>query len=116
MIAIIDYGAGNLQSVKKALDYLGEPNLITAKSSEIEAADALVLPGVGSFGDAMQSLTDSGLLGVPPQNLTVAGDNLNDLEMIREFSSFAVSSGRAELKAEANFVAPDIAAIVSHLL
>ena len=62
MIAIIDYGAGNLQSVKKALDYLGEPNLITAKSSEIEAADALVIPGVGSFGDAMQSLTDSGLL------------------------------------------------------
>lgn len=62
MIAIIDYGAGNLQSVKKALDYLGEPNLITAKSSEIEAADALILPGVGSFGDAMQSLNDSGLL------------------------------------------------------
>lgn len=62
MIAIIDYGAGNLQSVKKALDYLGEPNLITAKSSEIEATDALILPGVGSFGDAMQSLTDSGLL------------------------------------------------------
>lgn len=62
MIAIIDYGAGNLQSVKKALDYLGEPNLITAKSSEIEVADALILPGVGSFGDAMQSLTDSGLL------------------------------------------------------
>ena len=62
MIAIIDYGAGNLQSIKKALDYLGEPNLITAKSSEIEAADALILPGVGSFGDAMQSLTDSGLL------------------------------------------------------
>lgn len=62
MTAIIDYGAGNLQSVKKALDYLGEPNLITAKSSEIEAADALILPGVGSFGDAMQSLTDSGLL------------------------------------------------------
>ena len=62
MIAIIDYGAGNLQSVKKALDYLGEPNLITAKSSEIKAADALILPGVGSFGDAMQSLTDSGLL------------------------------------------------------
>lgn len=62
MIAIIDYGAGNLQSVEKALDYLGEPNLITAKSSEIEAADALILPGVGSFGDAMQSLSDSGLL------------------------------------------------------
>ena len=62
MIAIIDYGAGNLQSVKKALDYLGEPNLITAKSSEIEAADALILPGVGSFGDAMLSLTKSGVL------------------------------------------------------
>ena len=70
-------------------------------------------PNTGKVSGLYEML---GLLGVPPQNLTVAGDNLNDLQMIREFSSFAVSSGRAELKAEANFVAPDIAAIVSHLL
>lgn len=62
MIAIIDYGAGNLQSVHKALDFIGAENFITASKSEIEAADAVILPGVGSFGDAMDCLTKSGLL------------------------------------------------------
>lgn len=61
MIAIIDYGAGNLQSVHKALDFIGAENLITASKSEIEAADAVILPGVGSFGDAMDCLAKSGL-------------------------------------------------------
>lgn len=62
MIAIIDYGAGNLQSVQKALDFIGAKNLITDSKSDIEAADAVLLPGVGSFGDAMDCLTKSGLL------------------------------------------------------
>lgn len=62
MIAIIDYGAGNLQSVQKALDFIGAKNLITDSKSEIEAADAVLLPGVGSFGDAMDCLAKSGLL------------------------------------------------------
>ncbi len=62
MIAIIDYGAGNLQSVHKALDYIGAENFITASKTEIEAADAVILPGVGSFGDAMDCLCRSGLL------------------------------------------------------
>ena len=62
MIAIIDYGAGNLQSVQKALDFIGAKNLITDSKSEIEAAGAVILPGVGSFGDAMDCLTKSGLL------------------------------------------------------
>ena len=53
MIAIIDYGAGNLQSVKKALDFIGAESLVTSKASEIENASACILPGVGSFGDAM---------------------------------------------------------------
>lgn len=61
MIAIIDYGAGNLQSVQKALDFIGAKNLITDSKSEIEAADAVILPGVGSFGDAMDCLAKSGL-------------------------------------------------------
>lgn len=61
MIAIIDYGAGNLQSVHKALDFIGAENRITANPAEIEAADALILPGVGSFGDAMSCLEQSGL-------------------------------------------------------
>ncbi len=62
MIAIIDYGAGNLQSVHKALDFIGANNLITANKAEIEAADAVILPGVGAFGDAMHCLESSGLL------------------------------------------------------
>ena len=61
MIAIIDYGAGNLQSVKKALDFIGAESLVTSRASEIENASACILPGVGSFGDAMNWMTESGL-------------------------------------------------------
>ena len=64
MIAIIDYGAGNLFSVKNALDYLGEDNLITDDGEKIRRADAMILPGVGAFPDAMRKLRDSGLIGV----------------------------------------------------
>lgn len=60
-IAIVDYGAGNLQSVKKALDFIGAPSVITKDAGAIRAADAVILPGVGSFGDAMQSMRASGL-------------------------------------------------------
>ena len=61
MIAIIDYGAGNLQSVKKALDYLGYKNTITQDKEIIETASHIILPGVGSFGDAMESIRERGL-------------------------------------------------------
>lgn len=64
MIAIIDYGAGNLFSVKNALDYIGERSIITADVSVIRQADALILPGVGAFPDAMDRLNQSGLIGV----------------------------------------------------
>ena len=53
MIAIIDYGAGNMQSVEKALRHLGCQCQITADPGELAAAQAAVLPGVGAFGDAM---------------------------------------------------------------
>lgn len=56
MIAIIDYDAGNLKSVEKALDYLGEDTIVTRNSKEILGADKVILPGVGSFGDAMNKL------------------------------------------------------------
>ena len=64
MIAIIDYGAGNLFSVKNALDYLGETNIISLDAEESRRADALILPGVGAFPDAMRKLNESGLVGV----------------------------------------------------
>lgn len=62
MIAIIDYGAGNLFSVQNALNYLGIDNKITSDKQEIINADRLILPGVGAFGDAMDKLNNSGLV------------------------------------------------------
>ena len=61
MIAIVDYDAGNLKSVSKALDALGQENRITGDPKEILAADKVILPGVGSFGDAMTQLKKRGL-------------------------------------------------------
>lgn len=56
MIAIIDYDAGNLKSVEKALTYLGEESVITGDARTILEADKVILPGVGAFGDAMENL------------------------------------------------------------
>ena len=62
MVAIIDYGAGNLMSVKKALDYIGAENEITMDKDKILSASHIILPGVGSFGDAMKSMESRGLV------------------------------------------------------
>ena len=61
MIAIIDYDAGNLKSVEKALLFLGEEAKITSDAKEILGADKIILPGVGAFGDAMEKLNARGL-------------------------------------------------------
>lgn len=62
MIAIVDYGAGNIFSVKNALDFLGAESVLTSDRKEIEAADAVILPGVGAFPWAMGELNKSGLV------------------------------------------------------
>ena len=62
MIAIIDYGAGNLHSVKNALDFLNAESIVTGDSETILNADKVILPGVGAFGDAMKCLEKSGLV------------------------------------------------------
>ena len=64
MIAIIDYDAGNLKSVEKALQYLGEDCIVTRNPEEIRGADKVILPGVGAFGDAMEKLHRFGLVEV----------------------------------------------------
>ncbi len=61
MIAIIDYDAGNLKSVEKALSYLGEEVLVTRNFKDILAADKVILPGVGAFGESMGRLKQYGL-------------------------------------------------------
>ena len=68
MIAIIDYGAGNLQSVKKAFDFIGAESVITDNPEVINACDRVLLPGVGSFGDAMDSMAKNGLVETVKQN------------------------------------------------
>ena len=60
MIYIVDYGAGNLFSVKNALDYLQVENKITANPADLAEADGIILPGVGAFRDAMTMLNESG--------------------------------------------------------
>lgn len=62
MIAIIDYGAGNLFSVKNALDYLGIESRFTNDKEFIMNADAMILPGVGAFPSAMKMLNSTGLV------------------------------------------------------
>lgn len=64
MIAIIDYDAGNIKSVEKALQYLEEEAVITRDAGEILMADKVILPGVGAFGDAMEKLNRYGLVPV----------------------------------------------------
>ncbi len=64
MIAIIDYDAGNIKSVEKALLLLGQEVRITDNAQEILSADRVVLPGVGAFGDAMGNLNRRGLAPV----------------------------------------------------
>ena len=62
MIAIIDYDAGNLKSVEKALQFLGEEAVVTCDHDLILGADKVILPGVGAFGDAMEKLHHFGLV------------------------------------------------------
>ncbi|MCC2254406.1 imidazole glycerol phosphate synthase subunit HisH [Ruminococcus sp. CLA-AA-H200] len=61
MTAIIDYDAGNIRSVEKALLSLGQEVVITGDAEKIESADKVILPGVGAFGDAMATLRARGL-------------------------------------------------------
>ncbi|WP_099225337.1 imidazole glycerol phosphate synthase subunit HisH [Listeria costaricensis] len=67
MIAIIDYDTGNTRSIQKALTYIGLPSQITADPLKIQAADGLILPGVGAFKQAMQELKNRALVDLLKQ-------------------------------------------------
>ncbi len=62
MIAIMDYDAGNIKSVEKALQFIGEDAVVSRDRDEILSADKVVLPGVGAFGDAMSKLKEYNLV------------------------------------------------------
>lgn len=59
MIAIIDYGAGNLKNVQHALKTIGISSRITDQPSDLEKADGVILPGVGAYGEAMKRLSET---------------------------------------------------------
>ena len=61
MIAIVDYGVGNLFSLRSSFEAIGEEVIVTSQADEIKASDKILLPGVGAFEDAAQKLRDSGL-------------------------------------------------------
>lgn len=63
-LAVLDYGIGNLRSAQKALEKVGADARLTADHAEIEAADGVVLPGVGAFGRCVQALRDADLAGI----------------------------------------------------
>lgn len=64
MIAIVDYGCGNLFSLSSSLKFLGEDCLVTGRKDDILSADKIILPGVGAFGDAVDKLHNAGLFDV----------------------------------------------------
>ncbi len=61
MVGIIDYGIGNLFSLKSSLAYIGEEAIITNDAEELKKCDHIILPGVGAFGDAVKKLRESGM-------------------------------------------------------
>ncbi len=61
MVAIVDYGVGNLFSLKSSLDFLGVESVVTDDKEVLASAHRIILPGVGAFGDAAKKLRDSGL-------------------------------------------------------
>lgn len=71
-VAIVDYDAGNIRSVQKAVEFIGEKAVITREKNEILKADHVILPGVGAFGDCMDKLNKYGLVDVLKE--VAAGD------------------------------------------
>lgn len=61
MIAIVEYGMGNVRSLRNAFEYIGEDVIVTADPGQLDDADRIVLPGVGAFGDAMAAIAERGL-------------------------------------------------------
>ena len=106
-IAVIDYGIGNLRSAEKALQRVGADAALTSNPADIEAADAVVLPGVGNFGRCMQALGQAGLVettvqaagsGQPFLGICVGMQMLFDgSEESPEQPGLGVLSGRVEL-------------------
>ena len=74
MVAVVDYGVGNLFSLCSSLKIIGQQAVITSDPDEISAADKIILPGVGAFGDAVEKLKSSGLFTLIRQQAQLGKD------------------------------------------
>lgn len=101
-IAIVDYGMGNLFSVKRACEHFGMHAAITSSFKDIESADAVILPGVGAFGDAMKNLEELNLVGLlqdtAAQNKPLVGICLGVQLLMEESFEFGRHKGLGIIK------------------
>lgn len=102
MIAVIDYGVGNLFSLCSSLKFIGEDAKITADVNEIKSADKLILPGVGAFADAKKKLDDTGLSDLIKEEVKrgkeILGICLGMQLLFEESHEFGVHEGLGLLK------------------
>lgn len=101
MIAVIDYGMGNLESVSKALKHLGFDVTVTSDREKITKADGVILPGVGAFADCIANLTRFGLIDVvkaSTQNKPFLGICLGLQLLFEESEEFGIHKGLAVFK------------------
>ena len=118
MIAIIDYGAGNLFSVKNALDYLGLENKITKSAEDLVAADRMILPGVGAFPDAMRMLNESGLVEViksEVQKKPLLGICLGMQMLFEKGYEFGETEGLGLIKGSVKLMEPEGNLAIPHI-
>lgn len=110
MIAIIDYGAGNLFSVKNALDFLGLENKVTNSAEDLISADRLILPGVGAFPDAMRMLGETGLIEVIKSEVSkkpLLGICLGMQMLFEKGYEFGETEGLGLIKGSVKLMQPD---------
>ena len=112
MIAILDYGVGNLFSLRSSLQQLGLQAVVTADAAAIRAADRLILPGVGAFGDAMAKLTATGLVPVlkeQAEQKPLLGICLGMQRLFEKSYEYGAHAGLGFIKGEVCPLGPDLA-------
>lgn len=119
MISILDYDAGNIKSVEKALEYLGQEVKITRDRDEILASDKVILPGVGSFGDAMSKLKeyrlDQVLYDVVDQQIPLLGICLGLQLLYEESDESKGVTGLGLLKGKINRIPDQVGIKIPHM-
>ena len=114
MIAVIDYGVGNLFSLSSSLSFLGLENQVTRSAADVRAASHIILPGVGAFGDAMEKLAATGLVPVLREEAEKGKPLLGiclGMQMLFEKSyEYGTHAGLGLLPGEVCPLEPDLAA------